>query len=673
MQRFKILKNNLPIFSGSSTSTGFTGATGEQLQFKNNYYVYSSEIGNSTVNDNNVRDFLDDERNADLATDFVSYLQSNSTLEEFKDIFYDNKKLSSVFNSYYSSRGLPQNNLIIKEQVKNTTAVTVSISTFDKNNNRINVNNTFLNTSDKDANYFIPVYIQQDRKLLEDGNYAQYFKDCNSSTYDYKRYTFINNISNNVVFGNSAYINSIKSIDNLGYSQLEDSLFENYSVGNLNLENTLHNDFQTFSQFEKRFDFKPPIITNSFPGFFISQSVINLANGGAFHVFGYNNYNYNSYDTTIGFTAQFRTNSLKFYDKSYSSTTVPVTIELSRPSIGNSYFTIKAESYSTATLLSDFYFNNTNSDSIQVHIQDNYKDITIPLKVTSNLQPEESIVLSMRSGETIISYLVLRGEDIVPVNNYSKDPTLLITSEKRNKLMLRCFVDYNFDDNESAFYHNNIHIIDETSDSGQEPVETENERIIQKVANTLRIGTDDIKNLYIYGSELYGTNHIQSDFDLIAVINTNEPHQNIVSDEFNIQVYSEQQFKTDLQLNNFPAIEMKFVPSWAVIKESFELDVNIKKPLLKDHGIKSALENLNEAKASASNMGLKYLVKKRLFHAYRKLLFVEQLLKFGKINDFNAADSFRGELSLLNINSKEDINSLLQVKFNKKINEIKVN
>lgn len=670
MQRFKIVKNNLPSFSGSSTSASITGATGEQLQLKNNYYVYSSEIGNSTVNDNNVRDFLDDERNSELAIDFVSHLQSNTNTNEFKDIFYDNKKLASVFNSYYLSRGLSQNNLKIKEQTQGTTAVTVSISTFDKDNNRINVNETFLNAISKELNYFVPVYIQQDRKLLEDGNYAQYFKDCNNNTYDYKRYTFTNNISNNVVYGNSAYVNSIKTIDNLGYSQLQENLSGNYSVGNLE---SISLNFQTFSQFEKHFDFKPPIITNSFPGFFISQSVITLSNGGAFHVFGYNNY-YNPYNTTIGFSAQFKTNSLKFYDKSFSPTTVPVTIELSRPSIGNSYFTVKAESYSTATLLSDFYFKNTNSDSIQIHIQDNYKDITIPLQVTSNLQPEESIVLSMRSGETIISYMILRGEDIIPVNNYSKDPTLLIENERRNKLMLRCFVDYNFDDNESAFYHNNnIKVIDSTVDAGKVSMPTINESLINKVANTLRISNDDIKNLYVYGSELYGTNHSQSDFDLIAVVNSNIPHQNIVTDEFNIQVYSEQQFKTDLKLNNFPAIEMKFVPSWAVLKQSFELDVTIKKSLIKDHGIHSALENLNEAKASASNLGLKYLVKKRLFHAYRKLLFVEQLLKFGEINDFNAADSFRGELTLLNINSKEDINTNLQQKFNKKINEIKVN
>ena len=84
-------------------------------------------------------------------------------------------------------------------------------------------------------------------------------------------------------------------------------------------------------------------------------------------------------------------------------------------------------------------------------------------------------------------------------------------------------------------------------------------------------------------------------------------------------------------------------------------------------GIKSALENLAEAKASANKVGLHYIVKKRIFHAYRKLLFTEQLIQFKKIEDFEAANSFRGFVENIAINSKEDIDSYVQTKFDEKI------
>lgn len=687
MQKFKVQKYHFSAIT--SATTVVTGAAdvsieylnesnvSQSLQLRNNYYVYASEIGGGTVNDNNVRSFLDDERNYSLAESFIDYIKTNTTIEEFREIFYNNKKLAAVFNEFYKNNILPltPSETQIAATINETEQVRVNPSNFNTDNTRVFNSQKILNAVVKQDNYYIPIYVEQSKKLAEDGNYTNYFKDCINNTYIYKRYTFLNFVSNTIIYGNTEYINSIKDNSNFGFSPIEDDLFGNYSVG---LPATVGRDsfmqsynyaFQTFSQFEKYFNYKAPVITTTFPGFFLSQTAINIFNQGSLNSYAYG---YGGYDP-LTFVAGFEPHGLIFYDKIYSSTTIPITVKMTEASVGTTNFTVRAETYSTATKGSDFAMNTVNPllDYKQISIQHGDKDTTFPLIIYQNLEADESIVLSLRSGSTVIGFLIVRGEEVVPINSYSHNPTILIEDETRNKLMLKCFVDYNFDDNESFLWHNNyINVINNSSDidgSFQNLQSAQNKLLISKVAAILRIDVKNLKNLYIYGSRLYGTNHADSDFDLIAVADVPKEHQNIVTEEFNIQVYSEVRYLSDLANNNFPAIEMLSVPDWAIIKKELTPAIIINPLRVSQAGIKSALENLTEAKASANKVGLHYIVKKRIFHAYRKLLFTEQLIQFKKIEDFEAANSFRGFVENIAINSKEDIDSYIQTKFDEKI------
>jgi hypothetical protein len=204
MQKFKVQKYHFSAIT--SATTVVTGAAdvsteyfnesnvSQNLQLKNNYYVYSSEIGGGTVNDNNVRSFLDDERNYSLAESFIDYIKTNTTVEEFREIFYNNKKLAAVFNEFYKNNILPltPSETQITATINGTEELRVNPSNFNTNNTRIFNPQKILNTVVKQNNYYIPVYVEQSKKLAEDGNYANYFKDCINNTYIYKRYTFLN-------------------------------------------------------------------------------------------------------------------------------------------------------------------------------------------------------------------------------------------------------------------------------------------------------------------------------------------------------------------------------------------------------------------------------------------------------------------------------------------------
>ena len=72
MQRIQVLQHNWTsitqsqqVFLGVANDPAITitNIPGAELTLHNDYYSYLSERGKNTVNDNNVRDYLDDEKN----------------------------------------------------------------------------------------------------------------------------------------------------------------------------------------------------------------------------------------------------------------------------------------------------------------------------------------------------------------------------------------------------------------------------------------------------------------------------------------------------------------------------------------------------------------------------------------------------------------------------------
>lgn len=106
MQRFKITKNNIL----NEEERVDNSLDRPKLDLSNEYYSYKTQNGGQIVNENNVKNFLDKPENSQLAEDFVDYLQNNTNFIEFKEIFYNNKKLANTFNEYYKTFFLERSN-----------------------------------------------------------------------------------------------------------------------------------------------------------------------------------------------------------------------------------------------------------------------------------------------------------------------------------------------------------------------------------------------------------------------------------------------------------------------------------------------------------------------------------------------------------------------------------
>jgi len=106
MQRHELLIQNR-FFTGTPENLGVS-----RLIYKNGYLVNMEGERDKIVTSDNVRAFLGDKtKNQDIITDFFNYIEnyrvnsSNIPLAEAKirSLYYNNEKLSNVFNEYYNT------------------------------------------------------------------------------------------------------------------------------------------------------------------------------------------------------------------------------------------------------------------------------------------------------------------------------------------------------------------------------------------------------------------------------------------------------------------------------------------------------------------------------------------------------------------------------------------
>ena len=165
----------IPQFTGQTSDTAES-----ELKLRSGYLVYTSEFGGNLVNEFTVRDFLDNSNYEQLAIDFFNYLQQNFTTPEFNELYYNNLKLSNVFNDYYDRTiiaNLPATKTVANLQLTATAAITYTNTNFLNYNQRSNAQISVVVGYNTGDSYYISVPINTTVKVLENQNYDTYKKD----------------------------------------------------------------------------------------------------------------------------------------------------------------------------------------------------------------------------------------------------------------------------------------------------------------------------------------------------------------------------------------------------------------------------------------------------------------------------------------------------------------
>lgn len=156
------------------------------------------------------------------------------------------------------------------------------------------------------------------------------------------------------------------------------------------------------------------------------------------------------------------------------------------------------------------------------------------------------------------------------------------------------------------------------------------------------------RNIYIYGSRIYGTNRVDSDYDIIligtALIEHNEIQTQIGNYHLNIHVITPDKFKRDLENHDIMNLECFFSPEWARFQEKESLKFVLNKKKLAKNIIAQSFNSWRGGKHKL-NEGDIYHALKSIFHSLKMLIFAIQIMEHGKIVDFTAANYLHKEIN----------------------------
>ena len=156
-----------------------------------------------------------------------------------------------------------------------------------------------------------------------------------------------------------------------------------------------------------------------------------------------------------------------------------------------------------------------------------------------------------------------------------------------------------------------------------------------------------IRNIYLYGSQIYSTANENSDYDIIVVsgnlLEHSETKTKVNRALLNIHVITPDKFLFDLKIHNIMNLECLFAPEWAILQEKLILpsEINIKK-LIKNN-LAQSYSSWHNGKMKIKNYDF-YRGLKSIFHSLRMLMFANQIAEHGKIIDFTAANYLFDEI-----------------------------
>lgn len=162
-------------------------------------------------------------------------------------------------------------------------------------------------------------------------------------------------------------------------------------------------------------------------------------------------------------------------------------------------------------------------------------------------------------------------------------------------------------------------------------------KLLDDIIKSSGIHPSRVFNVYIFGSQVYGTSESDSDWDVIMVANNSVESIEIKDSLFNIHVYTPDKFKNDLDWHRINNLECIFAPEWAKLKETIKYDFNLNLANLR-HATSHISSNSWVKSKKKLDQGDYYIGVKSLFHSLRIPMFATQVATFGRINDFSCAN-----------------------------------
>ena len=165
---------------------------------------------------------------------------------------------------------------------------------------------------------------------------------------------------------------------------------------------------------------------------------------------------------------------------------------------------------------------------------------------------------------------------------------------------------------------------------------------LSKIIELSNIHPLKIRNVYLYGSRVYGYNKEDSDFDVIMVAPNLIKNSEIKDVNYNIHIVTPDSFKEELQKCKITYLECVYAPEWAILQQKEKYDLKFSKNKIKKEILAQSFSAWRNAKFKM-NQGDTMRGVKSAYHSFKILHFGIQMIQHGKIINFSECNELHEE------------------------------
>ena len=166
---------------------------------------------------------------------------------------------------------------------------------------------------------------------------------------------------------------------------------------------------------------------------------------------------------------------------------------------------------------------------------------------------------------------------------------------------------------------------------------------LSKICN---FNLNSIKNIYLYGSVVYGTTEKNSDIDLIIVIDSKTNYFQFSDNLVDITFFNINTFKEKIDNHEISVLECLFLSKELVLQEDYKFTFKLDLVKLRHSLSAKSFNSFVKAKKKLTiekDFDLK-IGQKSLFHSIRIIRFGIQIVKYNKIINYNECNTLYFEI-----------------------------
>lgn len=164
------------------------------------------------------------------------------------------------------------------------------------------------------------------------------------------------------------------------------------------------------------------------------------------------------------------------------------------------------------------------------------------------------------------------------------------------------------------------------------------------ISKTFNLSKNDIVNVFILGSRLWGSVTANNDYDITVIIKGNNHKKCLHAHNLNAKVMTYDEYENSIEEHKFLDLVTLFLPSQNILIQKRRAPATVNNKILSEVIISDSKQDWNRVLKLLQRGELAH-AKKILTHTIRMCILGLQLINTGTITDFKCAEDIRMNLA----------------------------